>query len=429
MITFYIATVILCLAIIIGVPIAFAIALTTIIYILMTNPSYFTVIPSRMFSGVDSFVLMALPLFILAAQIMIRAGISEKLFKFVRLFVGRLRGGLAYVNIGASTIFGSLSGSALADIASMGNIEITEMVKQGYSKDFACGLTAGSSLQSPLIPPSTIAILYAGIMSLSVGAVLIAGFIPGITLALLEAGWVFINRKRLNLPKDSERYTWAQKINIFKNGFLALLMPLIILGGIIFGFFTPIEAAGVAVIYALLLGFGIWRNLKLRVLIASLKEAVLSSAQLFIIIAFSTVFAWVLGVEKVPEQIAASLLKLSDNPLLILLVINLILVIVGMWMETGSAILLFAPILAPIVYKVGIHPVHFAVVMLTNLTVGIITPPVGVVLYATSAVAKESFVNVCKAIMPYIIMGFTVIVILTLFPEFVLFVPRMLGFL
>jgi tripartite ATP-independent transporter DctM subunit len=429
MITFYIATAILCISILIGIPIAFAIALTTFIYIMMTAPQNLTVIPLRMFAGVDSFVLMALPLFILAAEIMMKTGISEKLFNFVRVFVGRLRGGLAYVNIGASTIFGAISGAALSDIASMGNIEITEMVKQGYSKEFACGVTAGSSLQSPLIPPSNIAIIYAGIMSLSVGAVLVAGFIPGLVLALLEVGWVYLIRKKRNLPKDTGRYTWAQKIDLCVNGFVALIMPFIILGGIAFGFFTPVEAAGVAVLYALLVGFGFWRNLKLSMVVAALKEAALSSAQLFIIIAFSTVFAWALGAQKVPEQIAASMLKFSNNPLLIMLIINVILIIVGMWMETGAAVLLFAPILAPIAYKVGIHPLHFAVVMLLNLVVGAITPPVGVILYATSAVSKVPFIAVCKATVPFMIMGLGAVIIVTLFPELVLFIPRLLGFL
>jgi tripartite ATP-independent transporter DctM subunit len=429
MIAFYIATVILVFTILIGVPIAFAIALTTIFYIMVTDPQQITIIPLRMFSGVDSFVLMALPLFMLAAEIMMKTGISEKLFNFVRLFVGRLRGGLAYVNIGASTVFGSISGAALSDIAAMGNIEITEMVKQGYDKKIACGITAGSSLQSPIIPPSNTAILYAGIMNLSVGGLLIAGLIPGLLLAMSECVWVFLIGKKRNLPKVTERYTWAQIFAVCKDGFVSLIMPLIILGGIVFGFFTPVEAAGVAVLYALLVGFFIWRNLKLSEVVASLIKAATGAAQLFIIIAFSTVFAWILSAQNVPEQIAENLLNFSDNPLIIMLIINVILLIVGMWMETGAAILLFAPILAPIAYKVGIHPIHYAIVMIMNLTVGAITPPVGVILYATSAVAKESFVNVCKATVPYMIVGLSMVILLTLFPEIALFIPRLLGFL
>jgi tripartite ATP-independent transporter DctM subunit len=429
MLTFYLVTAILFITIIIGIPIAFAIALTTIIYILIACPEQLTVVPLRMFSGVDSFILMCMPLFVIAAEIMLKTGISEKLFSFVRIFVGRLRGGLAYVNVLASTIFGSLAGAALADVAGLGKIEIDAMVKEGYPREFSCGLTVGSSIQSPLIPPSGVVVLYGGIMSLSIGTLLIAGFIPGLTLALLELLWIFINRKRLKMPKDTTRYTWAQKIAIFKNGLFALVMPLIIVGGIVGGFVTPTEAAGAAVAYALLVGAVIWRNLEFNTIIKGLFEAALSSAKLFLIIAFSSAFAWVMGTQNVPEQIAKSLLNFTDNPLVMLLVINILLVIIGMWMDQGAAIILFAPILAPIAYKMGINPYHFAIVMITNLTVGLITPPVGVVLYAGAAVGEISFVKMCKATLPYIIVGIAVIAVMTLYPDFVLSVPRMLGML
>jgi tripartite ATP-independent transporter DctM subunit len=429
MFTFYLVTAILVITIIIGIPIAFAIALTTIIYILMACPEQLSVIPLRMFAGVDSFILMCLPLFVIAAEVMIKTGISEKLFSFVRLFVGRLWGGLAYVNVLASTIFGSLAGAALADVAGLGKIEIEAMTKEGYSREFSCGLTAGSSIQSPLIPPSNIVILYGGIMSLSIGTLLIAGFIPGLTLALFELLWIYLNRKRLKMPKDTARYTWPQKLEICKNGIVALVMPLIIVGGIVFGIFTPTEAAGVAVGYAILVGALIWRNLKVDTIIDGLIEAALSSAKLFMIIAFSSAFAWVLGTQNVPEQIAKSLLSLTDNPLIMLLLINIILIIIGMWMDNGAAVILFAPILAPIAVKMGINPYHFAIVMMTNLTVGLITPPVGVVLYAAAAVGGISFVNMCKATLPYMIIGIAVIAAMTLFPNFVLFVPKLLGML
>jgi tripartite ATP-independent transporter DctM subunit len=429
MLTFYIATAILFITIIIGIPIAFAIALTTIIYILMACPEQLTVVPLRMFSGVDSFILMCLPLFVLAAEIMIKTGISEKLFSFVRIFVGRLRGGLAYVNVVASTIFGALAGAALADVAGLGKIEIEAMVEEGYSREFSCGVTAGSSIQSPLIPPSNIVILYGGIMSLSIGTLLIAGFIPGLTLALLEVLWIFINRKRLKMPKDTTRYAWAQKIAICRNGIIALVMPLIIVGGIVFGLVTPTEAAGIAVAYAILVGAIIWRNLKISTIINGLFEAALSSAKLFMIIAFSSAFAWVMGAQNVPEQIAKSLMSFTDNSLVMLLLINILLIIIGMWMDTGAAIILFAPILAPIAIKMGINPYHFAIMMITNLVVGLITPPVGVVLYAAAAVGEISFVKMCKSTLPYMIIGIVVVAVMTLYPDFVLFVPRILGML
>jgi tripartite ATP-independent transporter DctM subunit len=429
MLTFFIVTAILVITIIIGIPIAFAIALTTFIYILIVAPEYLSIIPLRMFAGVDSFILMCLPLFVLASEVMIRTGLSEKLFNFVRLFVGRLRGGLAYVNVLASSIFGSLAGAALADVAGLGKIEIDAMVKAGYSKEFSCGVTAGSSIQSPLIPPSGNMVVYGGIMSLSIGTLLVAGFVPGLVLALLEIIWIFLNRNRQMMPKDNVKYTWAQVIALSKNGLVALGMPLIIVGGIVGGWVTPTEAAGMGVFYALLVGAIIWRNLKVDMVINGLIEAALSSAKLFMIFSFSMVFAWVLGAQKIPDQIAAGLMSFTDNPLVLLLVINIILLIVGMWMDIGSAIVLFAPILAPIAHKMGINPYHFAIVMLTNLTVGLITPPVGLVLYAVAAVGKISFINVCKATMPYMVIGLAVITIMTLFPNFVLFVPKLLGML
>jgi tripartite ATP-independent transporter DctM subunit len=425
MLTFYIVTAILVLTIIIGFPIAFGIALTTIIYILLACPEQLTVIPLRVFAGIDSFILMSLPLFVLAGEIMIRTGICERLFSFVRLIVGRVRGSLGYVNVMASTIFGSISGAALADIAGLGKIEIAAMTKEGYSKDFACGLTAGSSIQSPLIPPSNVIILYGGIMGLSIGTLLIAGVIPGLTMSLLECLWVFFNRKKL--PRDTVRYTWMQKIDICKNGIIALIMPVIIVGGIVFGILTPTEAAGAAVGYALIVGIVIWRNLKVSMIFEGLLEAALMTGRLFIIIGFSTAFSWVIGTQNVPEQIAASLMSFTDNPLVMLFIIDIILLIVGMWMNSGGAIILFIPILAPIVYKMGIHPIHFAIVVIVNLTVGLITPPVGLVLYATAAVGKLSFVDVCKATIPYMVIGCVMIGIVTFLPEFVLFVPRMLG--
>ncbi|WHH58025.1 TRAP transporter large permease [Petroclostridium sp. X23] len=429
MIEFTLATVILVVTLFLGVPIAFAIGITTFIYIFTTNPQNITVIPLRMFAGVDSFILMALPLFVLAAEIMVKAGISTKLFNFVRLILGRLRGGLAYVNIMASTIFGSISGAALSDIAGLGYVEINAMRDDGYKNDFSCAITAASSIQSPLIPPSNIAVLYAGIMALSVGAIFLAGIIPGLLLAGGQMLYTAVMAKKLNLPKHDKKYSSQEVFMIIKEGAIAILMPAIILVGILKGFFTPTEAAGIAVLYAVIIGFLLFRNVAVKDITAALWTSAQNSASLFIIISISSVFAWALGVENVPEQIAQFLLGITDNPLMMLLIVNIILIIVGMWMETGAAIVLFAPILAPIAYKVGIHPVHFAVVMIVNLTVGLITPPIGVVLYATAAVGKEKFENVVKATLPFIIIGFIVVAVMTLFPELALFLPRYFGFI
>ena len=428
MVEFSIATVLLIGTILIGFPIAFSIGITTVIYILMTNPMNITAIPIRMFSGINSFTLMALPLFMLAAEIMIRTGISSKLFDFVRISpVGKKRGGLAYVNILASTIFGSISGAALSDVAGLGAVEMQAMEEDGYPKDFACAVTAASSIQSPLIPPSNVAILYAGTMALSVGAVLYAGLIPGLLLALSQMIYVKVNDKKY--PKHEKQYTKEERRDIKKRGLIALGMPLIILIGITGGFVTPTEAAAVAVLYALLVGILVFRNLTLKMVIESLNAAAKTTANLFIITSLSAVFAWAIGVEQIPQQLTQFMLAITENKYVMLMIINVVFLIIGMWMETSAAILLFVPILAPIVTAMGVHPVHFAVIVIVNLTVGLITPPVGVVLYAVANVGKEKFENVVKATMPFIIMGFVLVILLTFVPELCLFLPRVMGFL
>jgi tripartite ATP-independent transporter DctM subunit len=429
MTAFFIATGILIVTILIGIPIAFAMAITSTIYILMTMPQNISAIPLRMFAGADSFILMAIPLFVLAAEIMVSAGISTKLFDFVRLFLGRIRGGLAYVNVVGSTVFGSISGAALSDVAGLGKVEIEAMKEDGYKPEFACAITAASSLQSPLIPPSNVAVLYGGIMSLSIGALFLAGLIPGLLLGGSQIAYIAINAKRMNLPKDTKQYSRAEIITIVKDGLIAMMMPVIIVGGILSGMVTPTEYAGVAVFYAVIVGLFVYRNVHLQDFINALWSAAKTSANLFLIIAFSTAFAWAMGAQNVPDQLAKFMLEISNNPLVLLFIINIVLLIVGMWMECGAAVILFAPILAPIMYHVGIQPVHFAVVMIVNLTLGLITPPVGVILYATASVGKVKFEELVKACMPLIIMALIVLALITYIPEISLFVPRMFHLL
>ncbi|MCR4402755.1 MAG: TRAP transporter large permease [Firmicutes bacterium] len=427
MAAFWIATAILVILIISGMPIAFAIGLSSIAFILTTNPINIIVAPLRMFAGVNSFVLMALPLFVLAAEIMVRAGVSRRLFALVNLLVGRVRGGLAYVNVIESTVFGSISGAALSDIAALGKIEINSMLETGYDRDFACALTAVSSLQSPLIPPSTTAILYAGIMNLSVGAVLMGGAIPGVILGLSQVLYIALMGRRLKLPKVTRRYERSEIVTIWREGLIAVGMPLIILAGILLGICTPTEAAAIAVLYAVIVAVFVYRELTLKDLVAALEASAKTAATLFIIVAFASIYSWVLGSERVPEMIARFLLSMSNNRYVLLLLVNLLLIIVGMWMETGAAIILFAPILAPIMARIGVHPIHFAIVMILNLVIGLITPPVGVVLYATCAVGEISFERLNRALAPLLLISFVVLAIVTLVPDLVLFLPRLVG--
>ena len=429
MIDFSIALAILFVTILIGVPISYSMGITAFSYIIITDPANLVIVPNRLFAGINQFTLMAIPFFILAAEIMVTSDISKKLFDFGRLFFGRFRGGLAIVNVFGSTIFGSISGTALGDIAGLGAVEIDAMNEDGYNSDFSCALTAASALQSPLIPPSNIALVYAGVAGLSVGALFMAGLVPGLLIGGSQIIYIILIRNKMGFPKDERKYAKSEVIQIVKDGMITMLMPVIILGGILTGIFTATEAACVAVLYSLFVGVVVYRNFKFEDFVRVVKNTLKTSANIFLIIAFASIFAWIMSIEKIPDLIANFMLGISSNKYILLFITNIFLLIVGMWMDTGAAIILFAPILAPIMYKVGVEPVHFAMVMLVNLTLGLITPPVGVVLYSACLVGKRKFEDVTRQLVPFLILGFIVLFIVTYIPETVLFVPRLMGFI
>ncbi|HWP68760.1 MAG TPA: TRAP transporter large permease, partial [Rectinemataceae bacterium] len=300
-------------------------------------------------------------------------------------------------------------------------------VENGYDRDFSCALTAASSLQSPLIPPSSTAILYAGIMNMSVGAVLLGGLVPGLLIGGTQCLYIMLRGKKLNLPKVTIRYDRKTKAKIWANGLVAVGMPAIILIGIVGGVFTPTEAAAVSVLYSLGAAFLVYREAKLKDIFEALEATVKTSATLFIIVALAASYSWTLGAERIPEKIAIFLLSVSHDKLVLLLLINILLIIVGMWMETGAAIILFAPILAPIAIAAGVNPIHFSVIMILNLVIGLITPPVGVVLYATCTVGKTTLERLVKSLMPFFVLGFICLVLVTLIPDLSLFVPKLAG--
>jgi tripartite ATP-independent transporter DctM subunit len=427
MTAFWISTLGLVVFITIGMPIAFSIGIASIGFVLMTNPMNLVIVPLRMFAGVNSFTLLALPFFVMSAEIMIRGGVSSRLFALVNLLVGRVRGGLAYVNILQSTVFGSISGAALSDIAALGKMEVDAMVENNYDRDFSCAVTAASSLQSPLIPPSSTAILYAGIMNMSVGSVLLGGLVPGLLLGGTQCLYILLRGKKLNLPKTDVRFDRKTKIKIWTEGSVAIGMPAIILIGIVGGVFTPTEAAAVSVLYSVLAAFLVYREAKLSDIIQALESTVKTSATIFMIVALAASYSWTLGSERIPEKIATFLLGISSNRYVLLLMINVLLIIVGMWMETGAAIILFAPILAPIAIAAGVNPIHFSVIMILNLVIGLITPPVGVVLYATCAVGQTTLERLVKALTPFFVIAFICLILVTLVPDLALFVPKLAG--
>ncbi|MGE4276475.1 MAG: TRAP transporter large permease [Lawsonibacter sp.] len=428
MINFAIAVLSLMVLVCIGIPVAYSMGLSSVFYILLVNPKYLEVLPNRSITGVNSFLLLAIPFFVLAAEIMGKTNLTTKLFAFARLFVGRFRGGLAFVNVVASTIFGSVSGSAIADVSGLGVIEIDAMVEQGYDRDFAIAITAASSLQAPLIPPSTTVMVYAGVMSVSAGALLMGGLGPGLLIAMTQILYIIAIRKKRNFPRDDKKYTGIEIRRIVTDGLITTMLPVIIIGGILGGFVTPTEAAALAVAYSLFLGFGYYRNMTWKDLEDCLWNACKTVGNLMLIVAFANAFSWVAAIEKVPDAIAALLISISTNKYVLLMIVNVFYIFVGMIMDTGAAIILFAPIIGPVLIGVGINPIHLAMVTIMNLTIGLLTPPVGLVLFTAVNVGKSSFGAVVKSFLPFIVISYLALFVVTFIPAIVTFIPNLVGF-
>lgn len=428
MINFSIAVLALIILVCIGIPVAYSMGISSVFYILLVDPQYLEVLPNRSITGVNNFLLLAIPFFILAAEIMGKSGLTSKLFNFARLFVGRFQGGLAFVNIVASTIFGSVSGSAIADVSGLGVIEIQAMTEEGYDKDFSVALSAGSSLQSPLIPPSTTVMVYAGVMGVSAGALLMGGLGPGLMIALTQIIYILCIRKKRNFPRDNKVYTREEIRHILTDGLLTMMLPVIIIGGILGGFVTATEAAALAVVYALFLGFVYYRTMTWKSLQECLWNACKTVGNLMLIVAFANAFSWVAAIEKVPDAIAAILMSISSNKYVLLMVVNIFYVFVGMIMDTGAAIILFAPIIGPVLTMVDVNPVHLGIVTVMNLTIGLLTPPVGLVLFTAVNVSKRPFGAVVKAFIPFIIISYAALIVVTFFPAIVTWLPKVCGF-
>ena len=428
MINFSIAVLALIILVCIGIPVAYSMGISSVFYILLVDPQYLEVLPNRSITGVNNFLLLAIPFFILAAEIMGKSGLTSKLFNFARLFVGRFQGGLAFVNVVASTIFGSVSGSAIADVSGLGVIEIQAMTEEGYDKDFSVALSAGSSLQSPLIPPSTTVMVYAGVMGVSAGALLMGGLGPGLMIALTQIIYILCIRKKRNFPRDNKVYTKEEIKHILTDGLLTMMLPVIIIGGILGGYVTATEAAALAVVYALFLGFVYYRTMTWKSLQECLWNACKTVGNLMLIVAFANAFSWVAAIEKVSDAIAAILMSISSNKYVLLMVVNIFYVFVGMIMDTGAAIILFAPIIGPVLTMVGVNPVHLGIVTVMNLTIGLLTPPVGLVLFTAVNVSKRPFGAVVKAFIPFIIISYAALIVVTFFPAIVTWLPKVCGF-
>ena len=416
------------LMLILGFPIYLSLIASSLFYIMISPDLNILMAVQRITAAPDSFTLLAVPFFILAGQIMNTGGVTERIFSFAKDLVGRFRGGLGYVNVLASIIFAGMSGSALADAGGLGLVEIKAMRDDGYDDAFSIGVTASSSTIGPIIPPSIPFVIYGAMANVSVGGLFVGGIIPGLLMGMTLSIMVYIMAKKHGYPR-AESAPLHKILLSFRKAFLALLMPLIILGGIWFGFFTPTESAFVSILYALFVTGLIYRELTVKNLITMIIDTVRMMAPAIMIVAGASLFGWIMNYEKVDKTLLNIILGLTTNKWVILFIINILLLIMGMFLEVIAVIMLMLPILQPITQMVGIHPIHFGVIMVLNLMIGLLTPPVGFVLYILSSTTKKPLNYVVKVILPWLVPLFIALALITYIPDFVLFLPRLLGFI
>ena len=413
--------------IILGFPISFSLGITGLALLYKLDMVFMMeILPQRMFSGINSFVIMAMPFFMLAGSIMNRTGITTALVRFAEACIGWVRGGLAHVNIVGSILFAGLTGSAVADTAALGSVLIPAMKKAGYSKEFAAAVTAASSVIGPIIPPSIIMVIYGSLMNVSIAGLFVAGILPGLLFGVTLMVVTYVIAKKRNYPKQ-DSFSVNELGDRFVKSLPALMMPIIILGGILGGVFTPTEAAAVAVLYAIAIGF-IFRRLSFKDLWLALKETVLSQGMILMILACAGILSWLMASEKIPDQIADAILSITENKYLLLFLINVVLLVVGMFMDITAALIMLAAIMAPLAIEAGVDPLHFGIIMVTNLNIGLITPPLGACLFVASGIARIPLRPIVREILPFVLAEIAVLFVVIYFEDMVLFLPRLFGY-
>ncbi|MCL4112307.1 UNVERIFIED_CONTAM: hypothetical protein GTU68_015037 [Idotea baltica] len=413
----------------IGMPIAWSIGLSGLLTILISMPMMpaVTTVAQRMATGLDSFALLAIPFFILAGQIMNRGGIAKRLIDFAKTIVGALPGGLAHVNIIAAMLFGAISGSAAAAASAIGGFMTNRMEKEGYSRQFSAAINITSSTTGLIIPPSNILIVYSlASGGASIAALFLAGYIPGMLTGLLLMIVAGVWAKRKGFPTGA-RSTMGETYRAFVSAFPSLLLLFVVIGGIVAGIFTATEASAVAVLYCLILAY-LYKEIKTSDLPDILISSVCTTAIVTLLIATSISMSWVMSYENIPQQITDLLLGVSDNKYVILFLINLILLFVGIFMDMTPAVLIFTPIFLPVVTKLGIDPVHFGIIMVMNLCIGVCTPPVGSVLFIGVGVAGTTIQKVIKPLLPLFAAMLIGLLLTTYIPALSMWLPRMFGF-
>lgn len=412
--------------VIMGIPIAFSLGGSGILYLLIQNPNFLIALPQRVWAGGNSFILIALPMFVMAGELMNTGGITQRIIRFCMYLVRPFRGGLGEVNVVASMIFGGISGSSVADTSAIGTILIPNMEEQGYSKGFAVGVTVASSTMGMIIPPSIPMLMYAMISEVSVGALFLAGLIPGIMVGLTQIVMVYILSRRKGFHPPYTKFDSKDFIKTSKDGILALIMPLVIVVTVSFGIATASESAGVAVLYALLLGFFVYKELKGKDIPPILKKTIITSSSIMLIVGFSMIFTWILAMEKIPDKLGHMILSLDISTFWILLLIDVIILIVGTFIDVGPAIILLSPILIHVMEGLGVSPLHFGAILICGLAVGLVTPPVGACLNACTKICGEPIIRIFKHALPFIICNVIILILVTFVPALSLWLPGLI---
>ena len=408
-----------------GLPVSLAIGIPSLLYIIVDgNVPNFTAI-QRMVAGANTYPLLAVPFFIFAGNLMNTSGVTTRIFDFSNKLVGHIKGGLGHVNVIASIIFAGMSGAAIADAGGLGTIEINAMREAGYDDSLTVGITAASSTIGPIIPPSLPVVIYAVVASASIGRLFAAGILPGLIMGLSLMILIYLMADKYHTPAEKRPTAYAIWKS-FRSAIWALLTPGIILGGIFFGVFTPTEAAAIASLYAIILGFAIYREMTLKQFYDAVVQSMISTVQVMFIVVSATLFAWILTKEQVPLIVANYILSLTDNYYLILLAINIVLLVVGMFMETIASINILVPVLLPVIDKLGIDPIQFGVIMILNLMIGLLTPPFGTVLFILSGVANVPVEKVARDTAIFLVPLLIVLLLIVLFPQLTLFVPNLI---
>jgi len=413
----------LILLLIAGIPVAYALGLSSLAYFIFVNPDLMAVMPQRVFSGMNNYALMSLPLFILMGQVMNASGITARLIDMSMLLVGRLRGGLGMVNIFSSMIFGGISGSSTSDTASVGAVMIPEMKRRGYAPEFAAGITVASSTMGMIIPPSVPIVLYAIVAQESVGKLFLGGLLPGLMIGLLQLLIMFTIAYRRKYPREQVSLESGSILKQLAGFLIVLAMPVAVVGSVVFGVATATESAAIGVVIALVIGLFIAGGKSLGSLPESLRTSIMMSARIMAIIAFSQLFVWILVYERVPEQIAAIIIDLELGPIAVLLLINVVVLLLGTFIDVSPAILLLTPTLLPAVQAAGVSGLQFGIVLISGLAVGACTPPVGNCLNVGATISNLSIGRIFSGAAPFLLANVLTLITISLFPAFVEWVP------